>query len=192
LQTARAEFAPATLKELGDNIFRDRPGLVVVSYLVGADRTLVFVLTAPEKPGGPARLAVHRVAVPEAELRKAVDAFAKGCASQGPMQDSRDLVAWLLTPAGKAVTDAKELVIVPDGPLHALPFHALRLVDKKYLIERYPVTYAPSATALVKMTQASDRRHKDHAAAAGALVVGITDFGERARRLDAAEPEAKA
>ena len=41
------------------------------------------------------------------------------------------------------------LIIVPDGPLHDLPFESLILpgADRgKYLIERYRVSYAPSAT----------------------------------------------
>ena len=37
------------------------------------------------------------------------------------------------------------LVIVPSGPLHSLPFHSL-YDGRQYLIERYSVSYAPSAT----------------------------------------------
>ena len=192
LQTARAEFAPADLKQLGATLFRDRPGLVIVSYLVGRDRTLIFVLTAGAKPGDPARLNVVPVGVTAEKLGVAVDDFVKGCADVGPLPESKDLIAWLLTPAGKSVEDAKELVLIPDGVLHRLPFHALRFEDKKYQIERCPVNYAPSVTALVKMTEVADRRRKQRAAAADVLVLGITDFGNRARALPGAEPEAKA
>lgn len=41
--------------------------------------------------------------------------------------------------------DAQHLVIVPWGPLHALPFHALMDGDK-YLIERFSFSYSPSAS----------------------------------------------
>ena len=43
------------------------------------------------------------------------------------------------------------LVIVPDGPLHRLPFDALRLADGRYLIQAYGVGYAPSASAVVAL-----------------------------------------
>jgi CHAT domain-containing protein/tetratricopeptide (TPR) repeat protein len=41
------------------------------------------------------------------------------------------------------------LVIVPDGPLHRVPFSALRLADGTSVIERYAVSLAPSATVIV-------------------------------------------
>lgn len=41
--------------------------------------------------------------------------------------------------------DAQHLVIVPHGPLHRLPFQTL-FDGKQYLIDRFAVSYAPSAT----------------------------------------------
>lgn len=41
--------------------------------------------------------------------------------------------------------EARQLVIVPHGPLHRLPFQAL-FDGKQYLIDRFAVSYAPSAT----------------------------------------------
>ena len=40
------------------------------------------------------------------------------------------------------------LVVIPDGPLHYVPFHALRVSPSAYLIEQHPISYAPSATVL--------------------------------------------
>ena len=39
----------------------------------------------------------------------------------------------------------ERLVIVPDGPLHRVPWDALRLADGRWLVERYAVGLAPSA-----------------------------------------------
>ena len=56
------------------------------------------------------------------------------------------LGATLLQPAlaslGPKVT---RLVIVPDGPLHHLPWDALRLADGRQVVEHYSVSVAPSA-----------------------------------------------
>lgn len=40
----------------------------------------------------------------------------------------------------------RDLVIVPVGALHYIPFHALRDTNEKYLIEKQKTSYAPSAT----------------------------------------------
>jgi CHAT domain-containing protein len=41
--------------------------------------------------------------------------------------------------------DVRNIVFVPYGPLHSLPFHAL-FDGEKYLIDRFTVSYAPSAS----------------------------------------------
>ena len=69
---------------------------------------------------------------------------------------------------------AKHLVFIPHGPLHFLPFHALRNGDG-YLGEAYTVSYAPSATvfALCQLKPSTDKR--------SSLVLGVSD--ERAPQI---------
>jgi tetratricopeptide (TPR) repeat protein len=50
------------------------------------------------------------------------------------------------------------LVLVPDGPLHRLPFDALRLGDGRYAVERYALGLAPSASIVAGLWAASPRR----------------------------------
>jgi CHAT domain-containing protein len=68
----------------------------------------------------------------------------------------------------------KHVVFVPHGPLHFLPFHALRN-GEEYLCDAYTVSYAPSATGfgLCQQKTASDSR--------SSLVLGIPD--ERAPHI---------
>ena len=40
------------------------------------------------------------------------------------------------------------LVIVPDGPLHRLPWDALRLADGRHVVQHYSVSLAPSAAVV--------------------------------------------
>jgi CHAT domain-containing protein len=62
----------------------------------------------------------------------------------------------------------KHVVFVPHGPLHFLPFHALRN-GEEYLCDAYTVSYAPSATVfgLCQEKQVSESRNS--------LVMGIPD-----------------
>ena len=69
---------------------------------------------------------------------------------------------------------AKHLVIIPHGPLHFLPFHALRNGDE-YLGDTYTVSYAPSAT-LFALCQRQVATPKN-----GSLVLGVSD--ERAPHI---------
>jgi CHAT domain-containing protein/Tfp pilus assembly protein PilF len=68
----------------------------------------------------------------------------------------------------------KHLVFVPHGPLHFLPFHALRS-GGDYLCDHYAVSYAPSATvfALCEQKPVSNKQ--------ASLVLGIPD--ERAPQI---------
>ena len=63
---------------------------------------------------------------------------------------------------------SKHVVFVPHGPLHFLPFHALRN-GEEYLCDAYAVSYAPSATVfgLCQQKASSERRNS--------LVLGIPD-----------------
>jgi CHAT domain-containing protein len=70
---------------------------------------------------------------------------------------------------------AKHLVFVPHGPLHFLPFHALKNNEDHYLADAYTISYAPSATvfALCREKATTPKR--------SALVLGIPD--ERAPQI---------
>ncbi len=51
----------------------------------------------------------------------------------------------LFGPLAEALPDAERILVVPDGPLHGLPFTALRR-NGRYLIDWKPIHLAPSAT----------------------------------------------
>jgi CHAT domain-containing protein len=58
-----------------------------------------------------------------------------------------------------------KLAVVPHGPLHQVPFHAL-FDGERYLIERFEVSYAPSATVFA-LCQERERRGSGKAAVFG-------------------------
>ena len=87
------------------------------------------------------------------------------------------LFAPVATVLGAAV---RQLVVVPHGALHQVPFHAL-FDGVRYVLDDYEVTYAPSATAFALCQQ------RPAPANAHALVVGVADS-----HIPAAEHEAHA
>lgn len=59
---------------------------------------------------------------------------------------SRKLAERVFDPAIALLhADVSRLIIVPDGPLHRLPFDALQLADGRFAIERFTITLAPSS-----------------------------------------------
>ncbi|MBM4046921.1 MAG: CHAT domain-containing protein [Planctomycetes bacterium] len=87
---------------------------------------------------------------------------------------------------GPAQLDAAPslVFIVPHGCLHYLPFSALRH-DGKWLIERCPLAYAPSATVLLEVMQRENPR-----TAETALVLANPDLRDPRLNLPFAEGEA--
>ncbi len=80
------------------------------------------------------------------------------------------LHALLLAPLRSALAGVERLVIIPHGALHTVPFHAL-WDGEQYLIDRYEVNYAPSASVLSRM----GRGDTSAPSSGRALVVGVPD-----------------
>ncbi|HEX6059719.1 MAG TPA: CHAT domain-containing protein [Gemmatimonadaceae bacterium] len=102
----------------------------------------------------------------------------------------RRLAAALLDSAVAALPPAvRRLVVVPDGPLHRVPWDALRLADGRWAAERFAVSIAPSASVVAALWRS---RARDDARDAGRSPARVLAFGdpafanERAARPDEA------
>lgn len=78
---------------------------------------------------------------------------------------------------------AQRLIIVPHGALHYLPFHALIDEQGRYLMDRFRISYAPSASVMAACLALPPRRR------GRVLVLGVAD---RRAPLIAAEARAVA
>jgi CHAT domain-containing protein len=135
------------------------PGTRLLAYSVGADRTLLFVVTDMAAANRPA---LHVAVLPlgRQTLQQRVEAF-RGLIARGRdaadlepalLAQSRRLFDDLIQPAGAALTGARRLLIVPDGPLHALPFAALAVGEgPRYLADQWPLHVAASATVYAEL-----------------------------------------
>ncbi len=114
------------------------PGTLLLSYVVLPEASYLFVLGA----GGAASLdaasldavdlEVLALGVGEEPLRREVEVLRRLVQSPraieargGLARSSQALYRWLVEPVAARVAGAERLLIVPDGPLHALPFAVL-------------------------------------------------------------------
>lgn len=114
------------------------PGTLALSYSVGKETTTLFALT---REGA---LRVETLPIGEEALRREVASFLARVRSQE--KPAADLYRALIAPVAELVAQSERLLILPDGPLHRLPFGALRRDDGRYLIEEKPVHTALSLT----------------------------------------------
>jgi CHAT domain-containing protein/tetratricopeptide (TPR) repeat protein len=124
------------------------PGLVLLSFSVGEKGSELFALTAADPP------AVYSLPVGEAELRAEVESFrtlvgetAAGSPRIATLRAAAArLYARLLAPAERSFAAAERLLVIPDGPLHTLPWAALVGPKGRYVIEERPLSTVLSAT----------------------------------------------
>ncbi len=159
-------------------------GAVLVSYISRGDEIIAFV-------GTPGRLdvvrEVGRISAVQAHLQQLdlqwqrLRADANTVARHLPQltratqtvlralfAELIERVAPLLKGQPGTDTQARPLIIVPHGPLHHVPFHAL-FDGQRYLIDDFEISYAPSGTVFAQCQQRASVQ------TGRALVVGVAD-----------------
>lgn len=117
----------------------------VVAFHALPERLQVWVVSS-------AGIAAHSVAIRRDDLVEAVETFRNSVVRgrRAAIANADKLGAALLQPLGLA--DGQRLIFVPHGPLHYLPFQALRL-NGRYIIETHPVAVAPSTSIAAQLAQ---------------------------------------
>jgi CHAT domain-containing protein/Tfp pilus assembly protein PilF len=172
LRTRRAEGQIATASETAQLLPSDA---ALLEYLVTEERTYLFVVSkAKNAPGESAALSTYTLAIKRKDLAKEVAKFHHQLASRDiSFRDSATkLFDWLLKPALADLRGKTALVISPDGELWELPFQSLVTTDRRYLLEDYAISYAPSATALREMLKLSKGRAEMTRRSQGLLAFG--------------------
>ncbi len=146
-------------------------GTVLIEYYVAGEELLAFVMRRDGVCVHRRLASAHEVADLTTrvlfQMRRTTRLSAAGHARNDdsllPLQRA---FTTLLSPLLSAIGDAHDLVIVPHGALHGMPFHALH-DGAAYAIERWTVRIAPSAALAVARPAGR--------AGAGSLVVGVAD-----------------
>ena len=117
----------------------------IVSFCSTPDRVLVFRLTE-------SGIDVQPLGVSPASLEERVENYV-GLISRddrGRWEElARRLAADIVEPWRiRLPAGTRRLIIVPDGPLHSLPFESLPVAGDGRMLQRFVVSYAPSVTVL--------------------------------------------
>lgn len=175
LRALRAQSEPATSASAATVL---RAAEALVSFAVSESRTHVFVI-GKAVPGGIAVGTIEKratdLATQAAALRAAVIGRRPSAARL-----AQELHALLLAPIAQALAGSRQLVIVPDAFLWALPFEALADESGRWLVREHPIAYASSLTALSAMRAA--------AGGAGTRTPGAAPARRRLSLVAAADP----
>lgn len=162
---------------------------VLVEYFIARGQVTAFVISREKVLSYPAVASLDDVLPSMENLAFQFSKFAYGPAYyhrhraallKSAQEILKQLGQSLMAPFQDKLSEADALIIVPHGPLHALPFHALHL-DDRYLIEKWNVSYAPSA-AVLRFCWNKPAQTEDHLPFSGKpLLVGVPD--ERAHHV---------
>ncbi|MFL5493092.1 MAG: CHAT domain-containing protein [Gemmatimonadales bacterium] len=147
-QPAQRQSAPLSAADVGALL--PDSNTVILEYVTGGlgAPTTLFVLTR----AGSAVSVLARILPPADSLAGQLARFLALLQHSEAGGLGRAFGRALLDPAEAELgTGVTRLIIVPDGPLHRVPWDLLRLGDGHYLVERYAVSVAPSAAVLAAL-----------------------------------------
>lgn len=148
---------PLTLREIQSTVLDDQTALL--EFALGEKRSALFVVTRRE---------IHTYELPPADkidpqVRRLRNALEKASfLTRGEYMDSAFLLYQdLVAPAAGALAGIPNLLIIPDGSLYYVPFEALlaepagdrSYQNLPYLLQRYSIAYAPSASVLAGLLE---------------------------------------
>jgi CHAT domain-containing protein/Tfp pilus assembly protein PilF len=139
------------------------PGTLLLSYSVGTKETTLYaVRPSGSEPG----LSVFKLKIGEEELREEVKRF-RNLIQRHDKDDiatinrqAEELYRQLMYQADALLSSSARVVIIPDGPLHVLPFSALRHDNHEFVAQWKPIHVVVSATvyAQLRETRSTQKR----------------------------------
>jgi CHAT domain-containing protein/tetratricopeptide (TPR) repeat protein len=207
LAVQRGASHPLQLDEL--NALVPDAKTVLLEYVVGENRTLLFVITKskesnqiPRAPTGKATLAaapqtnaptkslpdlhVFSINITREELTKRVAHFQKQIATRDLLfsNEARALYETLLAPAAAELQNRTRLILIPDAALWELPFQTLQSTNNEYLIEHHALSYAPSLSVLGEIAKGRAQRSQRRSSSNSALLAfGNPSFKASAHQM---------
>lgn len=144
---------PLTPSDIQDKLSE---GTVLVEYFVARDYVTAFMITRNHVHSFPALTPISEIRALMEKLAFQFSKFQYGSTyyerhREVLLQSTREILdelgQKLIVPLWDELSSAKAVIFIPHGPLHALPFQAVR-INGKYLIETHAISAAPSAAVL--------------------------------------------
>jgi len=133
---------PVTTQDVQSEL---KEGTALLSYWISENNLVMWLITPSGAEGLQVETGSGRLSALIEQARKSISSNEIEAAN-ATLKEIYDL---LISPVEKQLGSFKNIVIVPNGPLHFLPFQALIDNNNKYLVERFNITYSPSASVYV-------------------------------------------
>ena len=164
--------------------------VALVEYFFAKDRLVIWVVDRRQARAVAAPLDRNKLNESIMQFRRAITKRASTESFSRPLYDQ------LVKPIELLLQNKTQLVIVPHGVLHYLPFPALQKSDSTYLIDHHSLALAPSATVLGFCHRKGDARRgasilNERRENFRVLALGNPDAGNARRDLPFAEKEIK-
>jgi hypothetical protein len=124
----------------------------ILEYVTGASGapTTLFVVTKPSQDG--VAVQAHALASADSLIGPLTRFLARIQVEADVAPLARTLGGMLLDSALAGLGGrATRLIMVPDGPLHRVPWDLLRLPDGRYVVQQYSISVTPSAAILAAL-----------------------------------------
>lgn len=174
---------------------RLKPGQLLLAYFLHKERLIIFAVT-------PERLVAHEIPDGMRQLKRLLP-FLHAHLQPGGWTDPqqppqpairqllRKLYDLLIAPVAKHLpAQHEQIIIVPYGSLHELPFHAL-YDGSQFLIEQFQISYLPASSLLLAQTETPTTEIFANADVQAPLVFGYSGQGYLQHALEEAKTLAK-
>lgn len=150
---------------------------MILEFFTTEDSVLVFGVTSDKSWSKELSIPTTLIADALGQFRFQMNKFTYGTSYSTRYADAllhstndtlHQLYTLLIQPISEQLA-CKNLIIIPHGLLHYVPFHAL-FDGSNYLLETKTISYAPSATILYRMITQTDNR-----GLGSPLIIGLAD-----------------
>ncbi len=133
---------PVIANDLSEELDKNR---AVVSYWISDENLICWIITSSNQNGITVNITRSRLIALIEEARKAISSNNTKIINSS----LNELYNILIKPIEENLERYTDLVIIPNGPLHFLPFQALKDNKGRDLVEKFNITYVPSASVYV-------------------------------------------
>jgi|WetSurMetagenome_2_1015567.scaffolds.fasta_scaffold00004_135 CHAT domain-containing protein/Tfp pilus assembly protein PilF len=133
---------PVKLKEIQSRI---DTGTVVLEYWVSTDGLTIWMITHSE-------IISRTIDIKDTDLNLMIENTRRDIrnnSAAGTSKGLKELYNVLIEPVESDISSFSNLIIIPNQSLHFLPYQALKNSRSEYLIQRFNLSYAPSASVFM-------------------------------------------